>query len=182
MYYIIKSIENVIKFFRNKIKIIYWKMKYGKRIKIGKNFKFRKGMLINISKDGYLEIGNDNFFNNYCSVNCHESIIIGDNNLFGESVKIYDHNHVFNNKNIDMRHTFKKGKIKIGDNNWIGSNVVILDKTELGNRNVISANILLNQKYKNENLVRISSEVKIEKIIYKGEKNDKSSSSNRKFK
>ena len=69
MYKIIKFIENVIKFLKIKTKIMYWKIKYGKRIKIGKNFKFRKGLVINISKNGYLEIGDNNAFNNYCSIN-----------------------------------------------------------------------------------------------------------------
>ena len=56
MYYFLKGIEKVFNIIRTKVKMIYWKLKYGKRIKIGKNLKFRKRMNINITNDGYLEI------------------------------------------------------------------------------------------------------------------------------
>ena len=113
MYNIIKFLENVFKALRIEIKLIYWKLKYGKRIKIGKKFRFRKGMIINIAKNGYLEIGDNCAFNNYCSINCRNMIKIGNNNMFGENVKIYDNNHVFNDKNIDMQKTFNNKEIYI---------------------------------------------------------------------
>lgn len=170
MYSIIKFIENVLKFLRIKIKIIYWKLKYGKRIKLGKNFRFRKGLMINIAKNGYLEIGDDCAFNNYCSINCRKKIIIGNNNMFGENVKFYDHNHVFNNKSIDIRYTYSEHEIVIGNNNWIASNVTILSKAKLGNYNVVSSNTLLNEEYKDEYIIKNELEKKAEKIKYKKEK------------
>lgn len=170
MYSICNFIENAIKFLKMKMKIAYWKIKYGKRIKIGKKLHFRKGLNINIAKDGYLEIGKNNFFNNYCSINCRHKVIIGDNNLFGENVKIYDHNHVFNNKNVNIRKSFKKGEILIGNTNWIASNVIILQKAELGNNNVISNNVVLNEKYSNENIIKNNSNIITEKIVYKERK------------
>ena len=144
MYKIIKFFENVIKFFRIKSKILYWKIKYGKNIKIGKNFTFRKRFIINMTKNGILEIGDNNGFNNDCSINCHEKIVIGNDNIFGENVKIYDHNHVFNDKNIDFKRNFKSNTIEIGNENWIGSNVTILSKCKINNRNVVGANVVLN--------------------------------------
>lgn len=107
MYRIIQLMENAFRKCKNKTKILFWKIKYGKRIKIGKNFEFRKSLIININKNGYLEIGDNNFFNNYCSINCHNKIYIGKNNSFGENVKIYDHNHEFN-----TRTSLKEGKFK----------------------------------------------------------------------
>lgn len=167
MYSIIKFIENVCRYIKMKIKIRYLKIKYGKRIKIGKKFRFRKGFIINISKNGYLEIGDNNFFNNYCSINCRKKIIIGNDNMFGENVKFYDHNHVFNNKNIDMQKNFRDKEIYIGNSNWIASNVTILCSAELGDRNVIASNILLNEKYDDGNIVKEEKKLKIEKIVYK---------------
>lgn len=151
---IIKLIESIARLFKIKCKIMYWKLKYGKQIKIGKKLRFRKGFIINISKDGYLEIGDNNFFNNYCSINCHKHIEIGNNNLFGENVKIYDHNHVFNNKKLDMKKEFYCHEINIGNNNWIGSGCIILSKAGLGERNVVGAGVVLNKKYKNKILIR----------------------------
>lgn len=167
MYTLFKFIENMYKYIGIKIKVFYWKLKYGKRICIGKNFKFRKGLIINIAKDGYLEIGNNNFFNNYCSINCHNKIVIGNNNLFGENVKIYDHNHVFNDKNIDMQKTYKDREINIGNQNWVGSNCVILSKTEISDYNVFAANTVINEKYDSNNVIKNKIEKEIEQIKYK---------------
>lgn len=167
MYYIVRFNENVLKYLNIVSKKIYWKIKYGKRIKIGKNFKFRKGMTINMAKNGKLIIGDNCFFNNYCSINCHKSIKVGDDNMFGENVKIYDHNHIFNDKGIDMKHSFQCNEITIGNNNWFGSNIVLLSKCNIGNYNVLGAGCIINEKIENEQLVTGSSALNKKKIIYK---------------
>lgn len=154
MYRVCKLIENIFKVIRIKLKVLYWKLKYGKRIKIGKKFRFRKGMIINIAENGYLEIGNNNFFNNYCSINCHNIIKLGNNNMFGENVKMYDHNHVFNNKNINMMKTYKNGEIMIGNNNWIASDVTFLSKGVINDYNVIRPKTIINKVYNSENIIK----------------------------
>ena len=167
MYYFFKGLEFVCNIIRIKYKILYWKLKYGKRIKIGKNLKFRKRMNINIAKDGFLSIGDNNFFNNDCSINCHSNIIIGNDNLFGENVKIYDHNHIFNNKNVDYTKTFSDGKIIIGNHNWICTNTVLIKDTQLGNYNVIGTGVSIKAKLDSENLIKESQNIDAKKIIYK---------------
>lgn len=142
--------------------IIYLKIKYGKRISIGKGFSFRKGLIINISKDGFLNIGNNCFFNNYCSINVHKKVIIGNNNIFGENVKIYDHDHAFHKKNFKKE--FYENEIIIGDNNWICSNVTILRKSKLGNENVIGAGVIFNEKIKDSMIIKNENNVSIKKI------------------
>ena len=167
MYGLFKLIENANRFLRIKFKILYWKLKYGKRIKIGKKLRFRKGMIINIAKDGFLEIGDNNGFNNYCSINCHKHIKIGNNNMFGENVKFYDHDHVFNKKDIDMSHTYNTGEINIGNYNWLASNVIVLRKTNIKDYNVIGANIVLNEELDSNILMKSVQECKKEEIIKK---------------
>lgn len=169
MYSICNFIENAIKFLKIKMKIAYWKIKYGKRIKIGKKLHFRKGLNINIAKDGYLEIGKNNFFNNYCSINCRHKVMIGDNNLFGENVKIYDHNHVFNDKTIDMRYSYNEHEIIIGNNNWVSADVIFLSKTKLKDNNVIGAKTIINEEYDSENIIKSERNKSIKKIKYIGE-------------
>ena len=39
-------------------------------------------------------IGNHVFFNNDCSINCKDEIIIGNNCILGENVRIYDQNSI----------------------------------------------------------------------------------------
>lgn len=166
MYSVLKFIENIIKYFHIKIKVFYWKLKYGNRLKIGKKFRFRKGLIINISKNGYLEIGNNCSFNNYCSINCHQHIVIGNNNMFGENVKLYDHNHVFNDKSVDMQTTFKDGEIIIGNDNWIGSNSVFLKDATLKNNNVVGSGVILKDKIESELILKNGNPIIKEKINY----------------
>ena len=159
--------------FKIYLKIFYYKLKYGRRLKIGKGVHFRKGFIINISKNGKVEIGDGTFFNNNCSINCHNRIAIGKNNMFGEGVKIYDHNHVFNDKSINMKKTFKSRPIMIGDRNWFGSNVVILSGAQVGNNNVFSCNSVIDSETGSDNLVKLSNKYEVEVIRFKDSSNGK---------
>lgn len=137
MYMFFWAMEKVLSGLGMFLKKVYYKLKYGNRLKIGKGVHFRKGFLINISKNGKVEIGDGTFFNNYCAIHCHNKIRIGKDNLFGENVRIYDHNHVFNDKKVDIKTTYKDGEVTIGNRNWLGSNVLVLSRAHLGNNNVI---------------------------------------------
>lgn len=150
---IFNKIESAIKYLKNMILIFYYKVKYGKRLKIGKKVRFRKGFTLYIAPDAYLEIGDRCFFNNYCSIICRKKIIIGEHNLFGESVKMYDHNHAFNNQEINRGTTYKEGEIIIGNNNWFATHVVILKNTKVGNNNVISAGSIINSKFESDMII-----------------------------
>lgn len=160
MYKVVKLFENIKKFIRIKLKIFYFKLKYGNRIKIGKHLIFEKRFNVNINKDGILTIGDYNYFNNDCSINCHNKIDIGDNNLFGENIKIYDHSHIFNTSNYNIKKNYSNGCIKIGNNNWFCSNVVLLQKTNIGSGNVISAGIVFNKVLKDDYIVRNEQKLK----------------------
>ena len=144
--------------------ILYWKMKYRKKIVIGKGNRFRSRLRIRIEKDGFLEIGKNNFFNNDCSITCLKKISIGNDNLFGENVKIYDHNHVFNSSNKDLKEKFKTNSVLIGNNNWIGSNVVILKNSSIEDRNVIGAGVIMDKKLDSYNIVKSTNNISILKI------------------
>lgn len=133
---IIKIINHIVAL----LKMIFYKIIYGSRITFGKRVTFRKGMSIAIENEGKIIIGNGVFFNNYCSLNSLKEIRIGDNSIFGENVKIYDHNHTFKYKNKLIKSAgFKSDKILIGNNCWIGSNVIILKSVSIGDNSVISA-------------------------------------------
>ena len=84
------------------------------------------------------------FFNNGCSLAALDSIVIGDGCLFGENVKIYDHNHRFRDSSKRIKDQgFKTEKITIGKHCWIGSNVVILKGTKIGDNCVIGAECVI---------------------------------------
>lgn len=121
------------------------KMLYGKRFQPDEGFAFRKGFEVNLATDkAEVIIGKKVFFNNYCSINCHERIEIGDNCIFGESVKIYDHNHKFRdiNKTI-MSQGYSVKNVTIGKNCWIGSNACILPGSHIGDNVIIGAGTVI---------------------------------------
>ena len=167
MYTVFSIAEKGLREIKTSSKLLYYKIKYGKRLEVGKNVNFRKGFIINISKNGRVEIGDRTFFNNNCSINCHDKIVIGKDNLFGEGVRIYDHNHVFNDKSVNIKKTFRSKPIIIGDRNWFGSSVIIISGAKVGDYNVFSAGAIVNTEYDSDNLVKVDNKTKVEKIRYK---------------
>lgn len=108
-------------------------------LSIGNNLFVRRGFSIRLA-DGNLEIGKDVFFNSFCSVACLGKIIIGDYTMFGENVKLYDHNHNYKDDSIPfMAQGWTVGEIVVGENCWIGSNVVILKDVHIGKNCIIGA-------------------------------------------
>lgn len=116
-------------------------------ITIGETFFVRDYCKISVLPNATLIIGNGVFFNNYSSVNCIDKITIGDNTIFGEGVKLYDHNHKygFNPDFFVDKSEFKTGPITIGKNCWIGSNTVILKGVEIGDNCIIGAGCIIHK-------------------------------------
>ncbi|SDH02282.1 acyltransferase [Winogradskyella thalassocola] len=126
---------------------------------------FREFCSVRMRNNASLHIGKGVFFNNFCSINCCDDIKIGNNCIFGENVKIYDHDHVFKNPNIPFREQgFKSKPIAIGNNCWIGSNVTILKGVEIGDNVVVGANVLLSQSIPSNSIVKSEQNLKIEKL------------------
>jgi acetyltransferase-like isoleucine patch superfamily enzyme len=116
------------------------------RISINDHCRIRDNFNITIGNNATVDIGKNCFFNNNCSINCLYDIEIGNNNQFGEVVLMYDHNHKFSDNNkLISEQGYNIGKIKIGDNCWIGSNVVILKDVTIGDNVVIGAGCIIHK-------------------------------------
>lgn len=154
----------------DKIRIIvgYLKFKYIKEVELGKNVFWRRGLHIIFDKGAKISIGDNTFFNYGCSINGLGNVIIGENCLFGENVKLYDHNHKFNKKGIPLAEQgFSIGEIKIGNNCWLGSNVVVLKGTNIGDNCVIGAGCVVSGNIPSETILKNTSDgIKKEKIVY----------------
>jgi acetyltransferase-like isoleucine patch superfamily enzyme len=109
-------------------------------IKFGDFVGLRKFCNILVEKGALLEIGNNVFFNNYCSINCLKYIKIGSDSIFGEGVKFYDHNHNYKMGGLVRSNPIVCDDIIIGENVWCGSNCVLLAGIKIGNGAVIGAN------------------------------------------
>ncbi len=133
---------------------------YGKKFRHGK-IVCRRNLSILIEKNGMLSIGTGCFFNNDCSITSLNKIVIGNNTLFGENVKIYDHNYHINTKDLIKRSGHVCGEVIIGDNCWIGSNSVILKGASIGNNCVIGAGCIINNKIDDNMLVINDNSLKV---------------------
>lgn len=125
-----------------------WKMlglslMYGKQFETEK-FHYRDPLHIIIEGQGKLCIGNNCFFNTGCSITVREKIAIGANCIFGENVKLYDHNHEYRDKDTPIyQQGFNSAPIIIEEDCWIGSNVVILKGVHIGAHSVIGAGVIV---------------------------------------
>ncbi|WP_455667105.1 acyltransferase [Phocaeicola sp.] len=125
------------------MKLIFYKLLYGKCLKCS-FFTFRERFNLTIEK-GEVCIGKNVFFNNDCSLTCNgTSITIGDGSIFGENVKIYDHNHCYHDRSLPIKmQGYSFAPVKIGSHCWIGSNVMILKGVTIGDNVVIGAGCIV---------------------------------------
>lgn len=138
------------------IKKILFKLIYGRKVFFGKKTTFRKRFNLAIDGKGVVKIGSNCFFNNDCSINAQEYIEIGDNSLFGEGVKIYDHNHVFKDKQMMIKDQgYKSSSVKIGSNCWICSNVIILKGVTIGDNCVIGAGCIVTSDVEDGSIIKM---------------------------
>lgn len=125
---------------------------YNGSIKFIGKFNCRRFVSIS-SNGGEIVFGDDVFLNNYSSITCRGKVHIGMNTLIGESVKIYDHDHVFSKQGLIKDQGYKVGSVVIGKNVWIGSNVTILRDTVIGDNSVVGAGCVLKGIYKEGSII-----------------------------
>ncbi|WP_413307820.1 acyltransferase [Bacillus sp. 1P10SD] len=106
------------------------------KVKIGKFVFIRKNASFRLDFKGILEIGDYVFINDNCNINCVKRITIGKNTKIAPNVCINDHDHNYKKNTSDH---LIRGEVTIGDNVWIGSNVVILRDTHIGDNVVVAA-------------------------------------------
>lgn len=146
-------------------KLIFLKLVFGKKFKIGKQVTWRRRFNIMIDKNAHITIGKNCFFNNDCSLNALNSITIGEGSIFGENVKIYDHNHRFCSLDLPLKKQgYSIGEVYIGNNCWIGSNVVILKGTNIGDNCVIGAGEIISYNVDSGTIVKSKKNPVLEKV------------------
>jgi acetyltransferase-like isoleucine patch superfamily enzyme len=129
------------------------------------NVTTRKNCFIWIQGSASLSIGEEVFFNNNCSINCLDKIEIGSGTIFGEGVKLYDHNHKYTTNPIISisKDQFNTAPILIGKNCWIGSNVTILKGVTIGDNVIIGANCLIYESIPSNSIVKLNQSLTLEK-------------------
>ena len=119
---------------------------------IGNNVDIRNSFNLVLAKNANLVIKDNVFFNNLCSLNCLEKILIGENSLFGENVKIYDHNHLYDIDKVYHKE-FSTSPITIGKNCWLGSNVIVLKGVNIGDNVIIGAGCVIHKDVPSNSII-----------------------------
>lgn len=93
-----------------------------------------------IPQQGFIRIGKDCTVNYGCILYGTGGLEIGDNTRIAAYTVILPMNHIYSDPETPIWHQGETAKgIRIGNDVWIGSGVVILDGVEIGNGAVIGA-------------------------------------------
>lgn len=146
----------LIKVFKGMLYSLFWKIAYGKKIKlsipvalekvnmekdkeagicIGEKVQNRGYLYLGCKNKGELTIGSHCFFNVNSSITCVNKVEIGEYCKFGNNLVIVDHDH---NISREMEE-FPSKPIVIGNHVWVGANCVILKGVTIGDHAVVAA-------------------------------------------
>ena len=157
------------------------KIRCKKKIRCGRGVTFGEYTYIDALSRNGITIGNNVSFGRNCIVECtgvlrdigEELVIedgvgiaanafigvrgkvhIGKNCIFGPNVHIHSENHIFLDKNTPIRLQGEERKgVTIGEDCWIGTNVVILDGVTIGKGCVIAAGAIVNKDVEDYSVV-----------------------------
>ncbi len=136
------------------------------KIQIGKRVEIRDNCVLNVSDGGRLEIDDGVFMNDGCYLNARELIHVGAGTMFGQSVKIYDHDHDYRSNNLKIN--FIQKPVEIGNDTWICSDVIILRGCVVGDRSVIAAGTVIKKNVSTDVLCftrKVTEEKRIDRHI-----------------
>jgi acetyltransferase-like isoleucine patch superfamily enzyme len=112
------------------------------RLQIGPEVLFEPGVWITAPGDARVRIGAGSFLNLGVMVASEQLVEIGEHCMLANGCFVSDANHRFDDphKPITWQGFQSKGPTRIGDNCWLGANVVVTSGVSIGERCVIGAN------------------------------------------
>jgi acetyltransferase-like isoleucine patch superfamily enzyme len=112
------------------------------RLQIGAEALFEPGVWITAPGDARVRIGAGSFLNQGVMVAAKELVEIGEHCMLANGCFVSDANHRHDDaeKPITWQGFESKGPTRIGDNCWLGANVVVTSGVSIGERCVIGAN------------------------------------------
>lgn len=90
-------------------------------------------------KDALIQVGRGTIINNNSSICANQSIEIGQKCLIGDMVGIYDSDFHEIDPNRRWESEGETAAVRVGNNVWLGSRVMILKGVEIGDDSVIAA-------------------------------------------
>jgi acetyltransferase-like isoleucine patch superfamily enzyme len=113
-----------------------------RRLEVGEGTLLEPGVWITAPGSARVRIGAGSFLNLGVMVAAEELVEIGENCMLANGCFVSDASHRFDdpNKPITWQGFQSKGPTRIGDNCWLGANVVVTSGVTIGERCVIGAN------------------------------------------
>jgi acetyltransferase-like isoleucine patch superfamily enzyme len=112
------------------------------RLEVGEGALFEPGVWITMPGAARVRIGEGTFLNRNAMIAAHELVEIGAHCMLANGCFVTDANHRFDDpgRPITWQGFESKGPTRIGDNCWLGANVVVTSGVTIGERSVIGAN------------------------------------------
>lgn len=136
----------------------------GGKLQIGEHFKMRDSAKIRVRKDAECKIGKNTSVNCQNMIACREKIIIGDNVQFSPNVQIYDHDHDYRVEGGINAGKYKTSPVIIGNNVWVGANVVILRGTKIGDNCIVAAGSTVKGEFSANSLIYQKRKLQVKQI------------------
>jgi len=86
-----------------------------------------------------IKIGNNVFIGSQCEFNITQSISVGDDTLIASGCRFIDHDHGIMHDGLMRKQPGVASAIKIGNDVWLGCNVIVLKGVEIGDGAIIAA-------------------------------------------
>jgi acetyltransferase-like isoleucine patch superfamily enzyme len=116
------------------------------RLEIGPHAYFEPGVWLT-SDSGRITIGGGSLLNLNVMVAAVDAVTIGEHCMLANGCLITDGNHRFDDPDVPVpwQGFTSKGPVTIGDNVWLGANVVVTNGVTIGRRSVIGANSVVTE-------------------------------------
>lgn len=117
------------------------------RLELGAHVLLEPHVWITVPAPGHVRIGEGSFLNLGVMVAAIELVEIGAHCMLANGCFVTDANHRFDDpvKPVPWQGFSTKGPTRIGDNVWLGANVVVTSGVTIGERCVIGANSVVTQ-------------------------------------
>jgi acetyltransferase-like isoleucine patch superfamily enzyme len=112
------------------------------KIELGRHVLFEPHVWISVLGDGHLRVGDYTSLNVGTMVQAVQLVEIGSHCLIANGCFISDANHRYDDpvRPVPWQGLTTKGPTRIGDNVWLGANVVVTSGVTIGERCVVGAN------------------------------------------
>lgn len=122
------------------------------QLELGEDVTLRSFVSLEVGHGASLKLDNRVFFNDHCTIRCGHHIEVGKDTMFGDGVRLFDHNHQYSNYHVE-KIAFDNAPIRIGKNCWIGANSVILKGVTIGDNVIIGAGSVIHKDVPSNSLV-----------------------------